>query len=134
MWSAGGRSGGRTGVGASNHCAHGDRVSVETILDWRPFDYFTTETIAKGQPRLFETMELQVGDGGVVVVADRLQAAMGMPRWLRRAVCRLIFGGYYRLPEMYRDMARLIETEQVEVEAPGAAGEEGAGPVAATAT
>ncbi len=36
--------GGRTGAGARNHCMHLDNVSMfETVLDWRPFDYFTVE-------------------------------------------------------------------------------------------
>lgn len=29
------------GVGTINHCAHGLTTNHETILDWRPFDYFT---------------------------------------------------------------------------------------------
>jgi uncharacterized protein YndB with AHSA1/START domain len=33
---------GRTNVGAVNHCQHGNNLAmVETVLDWRPFDYFT---------------------------------------------------------------------------------------------
>ena len=33
---------GRTTVGAVNHCMHGKNLAmVETVLDWRPFDYFT---------------------------------------------------------------------------------------------
>ena len=42
------RPGGRNGPGASNHCAHGKNLKgslVEKILDWRPFDYFTIESI-----------------------------------------------------------------------------------------
>jgi Protein of unknown function (DUF2652) len=35
---------GRTIAGARNHCIHGKDVAmVETILDWRPFDYFTVD-------------------------------------------------------------------------------------------
>jgi len=37
------RPGGRMGAGARNHCAHGKNVVVETILDWKPFQYFTAE-------------------------------------------------------------------------------------------
>jgi len=38
--------GGRMGVGARTHCVHGQKVGiVETVLDWRPFDYFTVEEI-----------------------------------------------------------------------------------------
>lgn len=36
-----GRVGGRIGVGTQYHCAHGDAVSVQTIVDWAPFDYYT---------------------------------------------------------------------------------------------
>jgi uncharacterized protein YndB with AHSA1/START domain len=32
---------GRRGVGTQNHCVHGKNASLEEILDWRPFDYYT---------------------------------------------------------------------------------------------
>jgi hypothetical protein len=32
---------GRIGVGTQNHCVHGKNASLEEILDWRPFDYYT---------------------------------------------------------------------------------------------
>ena len=36
-------SDGRRGTGTRNHCVHGKNASLEEILDWRPFDYFTIE-------------------------------------------------------------------------------------------
>jgi hypothetical protein len=42
------RPGGRTGVGARNHCVHGKDLVPEIILDWRPFEYFTVEQIVGG--------------------------------------------------------------------------------------
>lgn len=39
-----GLKGGRTGVGTKHHCAHGKQVSVQTIMDWRPFEYITYDT------------------------------------------------------------------------------------------
>jgi len=33
---------GRRGVGTVSHCAHGGSVSVQQMLDWRPFTSFTT--------------------------------------------------------------------------------------------
>jgi uncharacterized protein YndB with AHSA1/START domain len=46
-WSTASKARGRTGKGARNHCAHGkDEISVQTILDWRPFDYFTAEFLS----------------------------------------------------------------------------------------
>ena len=32
---------GRRGLGTQNHCVHGKNASLEEILDWRPFDYYT---------------------------------------------------------------------------------------------
>ena len=50
-WSIATRSGGRTGSGATNHCAHGkDGLACETILDWRPFEYVTTLTTNNKMP------------------------------------------------------------------------------------
>lgn len=38
------RPGGRTAAGATTHCVHGKNVAMrETVLDWKPFDYFTVE-------------------------------------------------------------------------------------------
>ena len=34
-------SGNRRGVGATNHCMHGKNASIEELLDWRPYDYYT---------------------------------------------------------------------------------------------
>jgi hypothetical protein len=71
VWSAISRPGGRSGVGASNHCAHGkDAYSCETVLDWRPFEYFTVQGEGSRYPdKLFNSMttyhlEAQEGDRG----------------------------------------------------------------------
>jgi hypothetical protein len=38
------RPGGRMGAGATTHCVHGANIDMrETVLDWKPFDYFTVE-------------------------------------------------------------------------------------------
>lgn len=36
---------GRAGVGTQVHCAHGNMTVIEQILDWRPFDYYTSECL-----------------------------------------------------------------------------------------
>lgn len=38
-------TGGRRGAGTTNHCMHGDHVIIEEVLDWRPFDYVTLNTL-----------------------------------------------------------------------------------------
>ena len=35
----------RRGVGTENHCMHGKNAIVEEVLDWRPSDYFTVNTL-----------------------------------------------------------------------------------------
>lgn len=42
-WSVVARLGGRTAPNAVNHCEHGIGDTRETILDWRPFDYYTSQ-------------------------------------------------------------------------------------------
>jgi len=37
------RENGRTKAGSVNHCFHGIGDTLETILDWRPFEYYTSE-------------------------------------------------------------------------------------------
>jgi hypothetical protein len=46
VWSAVTRKKGRNGIGAKNHCVHGNNeVTGETILDWQPFEYYSLESI-----------------------------------------------------------------------------------------
>lgn len=39
------RKGNRSGVGSVNHCAYGRGISYKTVLDWRPFEYVTVDTV-----------------------------------------------------------------------------------------
>lgn len=48
------------GSGAVNHCNHGVGIVVETVLDWRPFEYFTVEMhVTPGNLRILETARLE---------------------------------------------------------------------------
>jgi hypothetical protein len=87
------RPGGRTGVGATTHCVHGKDVAmVETVLDWKPFDYFTVEQ--KGG--LFGTIRVTVKL--TALENNHTQADIsidgvypGLPRFLHRPIISLIF-------------------------------------------
>jgi len=48
---------GRRGVGTKNHCMHGKDAVIEDVLDWRPFDYVTMETLMPipGAPKMIVT-------------------------------------------------------------------------------
>jgi len=98
------RPGGRTGAGAQNHCAHGKNTFVETVLDWHPFESYTT-------------------DASMVIVSCRLEEhadetqvnvyfklKMPLPRWLTRPLARFMFK-QMKLEEHYDTLARLIAEE-----------------------
>ena len=98
------RPGGRTSAGAQNHCAHGKNTFVETVLDWHPFESYTT-------------------DASMVVMSCRLEEhsdetrmnvyfklKMPLPQWLTRPLARFMFK-QMRLEEYYDTLARLIAAE-----------------------
>lgn len=86
VWSIGDRPGGRTGSGASNHCAHGKGVSSEVILDWRPFDYVTTESFEGGKKTMTDTSRFEALPNGGTRLYDLVKLNMPLPRPLRRIV------------------------------------------------
>jgi hypothetical protein len=59
-WNAHSRPDGLMGAGAVNHCDHGVGMVVETVLDWRPFEYFTVEmSVTPGGLKVLETIRLE---------------------------------------------------------------------------
>ena len=65
-----GATGGRRGIGSSNHCMHGKDAVIEEILDWRPYDYLTDRTTLAtpdGPLRVLHTIELEPTTTGTVV-------------------------------------------------------------------
>jgi hypothetical protein len=57
---------GRRGVGTTNHCMHGEDAIVERILDWRPPEYWLTETTVPipSAPRFVKSEVLEPLEGG----------------------------------------------------------------------
>lgn len=55
QWKIISRAKGRTGVGSENHCAHGKGASIETVMDWKPFEYSTVDSM-DGKVMFRETM------------------------------------------------------------------------------
>jgi hypothetical protein len=93
--------GNRRGVGAVNHCMHGKNASIEELLDWRPYDYFsirnTVQTPA-GPVSFLQMTEFEPTPAGTIV---RMRAAA--PDSLRqRIVLRLsmrMFAAGFRAAE-----------------------------------
>jgi hypothetical protein len=110
-WSTGERPRGRTGSGASNHCAHGKGGSMsEVILDWRPFEYSTTETSEKGKKIMTETFQFEPLPNGKTRVYDIMNMEMPLPKPLRRLMGR-IFAKTMHMEEMLQKAGRLAEED-----------------------
>jgi hypothetical protein len=63
-------AGNRRGVGATNHCLHGRDASIEEVLDWRPYDYYTirnTVPTPAGPIRFLQTMEFEPTPAGTIL-------------------------------------------------------------------
>ncbi|MBP1701930.1 MAG: hypothetical protein H6Q38_1037 [Chloroflexi bacterium] len=91
-WFNGDRPKGRTGKGASNHCAHSKGVSTKVTLDWRPFEYSTHDSFKNGKKVFAETIRLEpLPDGGTrlhdVIQVPSLHI---LPQMLRRTVAQFI--------------------------------------------
>jgi len=90
-WSAIGRPGGRAGVGARNHCAHGKGAGMEYLyLDWSPFEYFTPDA-QEGRMTHREMFLIEPSSGGQQTrLTVRLQLSAPMPHFMRQVMCSLI--------------------------------------------
>lgn len=95
---------GRTTTGAVNHCDHGQSTTVETFLDWRPFDYFTAHSV---DPNLtmVETLYLEpLGDGSHTRVRDVikfLKFPFPLPRPLAAPLMRFVMKNILKYEAMF---------------------------------
>jgi len=90
-WSVAKRSGGRTGIGAQNHCAHGGGVMKLTFVDWHPFTYITGHGV-DGNLKFFQMYEIQpLGNKLASILTFRLKFDMRIPRWVGRLIGQLMF-------------------------------------------
>jgi hypothetical protein len=111
-WKPGLRPAGRTDIGAVNHCTHGVGSVVETILDWRPYRYFTVEMEqASVWSSLLATYQLEPlpdGEGTRLHFRGQLQKAPAMR--LARPVIRM--GLSRKLKQDFERMAELMAEEE----------------------
>ena len=110
-WSHGDRPRGRAGKGASNHCAHGKTLSTEVTLDWRPFEYSTTDSFENGKKTFSETFRLEPLPDGGTRLHDVMQLHMPMPGFLRRIMARMVILGQHHYDEGLRHAAQLAGEE-----------------------
>ncbi len=107
------RPGGRTQAGARNHCMHGKKAAmVETVLDWRPFDYLTVQQDSGPLGVMLATCQLEpLPDGGTRLHAYTKGRMGSLPAFLTRPLFRYIFTKMFPMPQMYAKMARLMAAD-----------------------
>ena len=49
---------GRLGIGSEYHCAHGEDIVTQTIVDWKPFEYMTLDVVFSEQQKFRLTTSL----------------------------------------------------------------------------
>jgi Protein of unknown function (DUF2652)/Polyketide cyclase / dehydrase and lipid transport len=101
---------GRLGPGARNHCMHGqNQTMIETILDWRPFDYFTVHQDSKLPGAFVITTQLiPIETGTRVNVHFTFVPRLGLLKPFGPQFCRL-FAGMFGMVKEYAVLKRLIE-------------------------
>jgi hypothetical protein len=105
---------GRRGLGARNHCLHGKQAAViQTMVDWKPFDYFTFESQDSdaSKPDMLLTHQLTTLPGGTHLEV-RMRLLKPMPNALLRIMASSIMK-HYGIPAHYARLAELLGREQV---------------------
>ena len=103
-WRPGIRPAGRTDIGAVNHCTHGVGVVIETVLDWRPFSYFTVQMEHPNVYKIIATYQFEpLPDGSGTrlffrVVLDEAPI-ISLSRPMIKLVLPRIFKGDFKLLE-----------------------------------
>jgi len=111
------RTRGRTAQGATNHCARSG--FLEELMDWRPFDYWTTELRWRAV-RFRVTGELSDA-GESTQVEWRMALESVLPGPLRGPACRFFARRMARVPARFEKLDELV-AESREAVADGVAG------------
>ena len=75
---------GRIGLGATYYCAHGSRVSPQTIVDWQPPKEYTWTSDPLFGVYTLNTVRLSLSDGGshLAVLFGKPTGGRRLTRWL----------------------------------------------------
>jgi hypothetical protein len=110
MFQAIARPGGRTGVGATTHCVHGKDVAmVETVLDWKPFDYYTVEQQGGPFGVVRVTVTLTPMEGERTRAEINLVGQMpGLPAFLHKPVILFIYTKFVNYKKIFENMGEVM--------------------------
>jgi len=103
---------GRLGKGATNHCVNSK--IVETIMDYRPFDYYTS-LMSRGLFMMTLTSEFKEV-GSATRLSWHLKINSILPRRICRSLCRLMVNKGMKLNKSFDKLAKLIQQDKSDVE------------------
>jgi hypothetical protein len=110
-WSTGDRPQGRPGISSSNHCAHGESISTEVMVDWHPFEYYTTHSLQNGKHTFTETLRFEALPSGGTRVRHVGKMHIPMPRFIRRAALRFVLITQHHYDKAIARAAQLANEE-----------------------
>lgn len=109
------RPGGRTTIGATTHCVHGQNIAMrETVLDWKPFDYYTVEQHS-GPTIIQVTFKLEEIKPNTTRVSIRLKGSV--PKWpafIGRQVVKFVYTQMFDYRLVAVKMKEVMEKQIVE--------------------
>lgn len=115
-WEKGDRLKGRTEIGATNHCYHGKNFkghSVELVLDWKPFDYYTVQQGDKGQ-YMYMTQRFETIDSGTRLHTF-IRIKNKYPKWLRKKIANYIAYKALNFQDCWKKLDEIIAKENSNV-------------------
>jgi class 3 adenylate cyclase len=102
---------GRIGLGATFYCAHGSRVSPETIVDWQPPREYTWTSDPVFGIYMLNTVRLRLSEGGshLAMLCGKPMGGRRLTRWLFMAIVGPI--GLWGIKQNFRNLHRQIEID-----------------------
>lgn len=107
-WKIGLRQSGRTGKGSTNHCVN-SKV-VEKILDYRPFEYYTS-SMGRGILNFTLTANFEETPAGTML-SWRVKMNSVLPKRMRRTICYLILTKGVQVNIGFEKLYRLVCSEE----------------------
>jgi hypothetical protein len=112
-WDIGLRPMGRIGKGATNHCS--SSKFIEKILDYRPFDYYTS-TMGRGPLKIMLTSEFREIPTGTRL-SWHVKIISILPKAISKSLCKFVLKKGMKVNESFDKLLQLIQKDALEKEA-----------------
>ncbi|MFI5236997.1 MAG: DUF2652 domain-containing protein [Ignavibacteriales bacterium] len=106
------RPSGRTGKGATNHCANSN--FLEKLLDYRPFEYYTSEMTGKNMTFMLTGKFDKLLDGTKFTWFMKLKS--NLPKPIRKYFSKFIWKKGLKIDGAFKKLDQLIKLEKNKVE------------------